>query len=51
MATSIAFGLAFSAVLVLFFVPALLSLLESLQGWLRSMQSQSGASSTSTPPM
>lgn len=51
MATSIAFGLAFSAVLVLFFVPALLSLLESLQGWLRNMPSQSGASSTSTPPM
>ena len=51
MATSIAFGLGFSAVLVLFFVPALLSLLESLKGWLRSMPSQSGASSTSTPPM
>ncbi|MDO9600160.1 MAG: efflux RND transporter permease subunit [Azoarcus sp.] len=34
MATSIAFGLAVSAVLVLFFVPALLSLLESFKGWL-----------------
>ena len=33
MATSIAFGLGFSAVLVLFFVPALLSLLESLRHW------------------
>ena len=33
MATSIAFGLGFSAVLVLFFVPALLSLLESLRNW------------------
>ncbi|PTD95985.1 efflux RND transporter permease subunit [Pseudothauera lacus] len=33
MATSIAFGLAFSAVLVLFFIPALLSLLESFKGW------------------
>jgi multidrug efflux pump subunit AcrB len=36
MATSIAFGLAFSAVLVLFFVPALLSLLESLKRWFGS---------------
>lgn len=35
MATSIAFGLGVSALLVLFFVPALLSLLESLKGWLR----------------
>ena len=33
MATLIAFGLGFSAVLVLFFVPALLSLLESLRHW------------------
>ncbi len=33
MATSIAFGLGFSAVLVLFFIPALLSLLESFKGW------------------
>ncbi len=33
MATSIAFGLGFSAILVLFFVPALLSLLESLHDW------------------
>lgn len=33
MATSIAFGLGFSAVLVLFFIPALLSMLESLKGW------------------
>lgn len=33
MATSIAFGLGVSAVLVLFFVPALLSLLESFKGW------------------
>ena len=33
MATSIAFGLAFSAVLVLFFIPALLSLLESFKAW------------------
>ncbi len=31
MATSIAFGLGFSALLILFFVPALLSLLESLK--------------------
>ncbi|MGL1832176.1 efflux RND transporter permease subunit [Rhodocyclaceae bacterium SMB388] len=35
MATSIAFGLGFSAVLVLFFIPALLSLLEDLKQWLR----------------
>ena len=35
MATSIAFGLGFSAVLVLFFIPALLSLLEDLKHWLR----------------
>lgn len=34
MATSIAFGLGFSAVLILFFIPALLSLLESLKVWL-----------------
>jgi multidrug efflux pump subunit AcrB len=33
MATSIAFGLGFSAILVLFFVPALLSLLESFHDW------------------
>lgn len=33
MATSIAFGLGFSAVLILFFIPALLSLLESLKAW------------------
>ena len=33
MATSIAFGLGFSAILVLFFVPALLSLLESFHAW------------------
>lgn len=33
MATSIAFGLGFSALLVLFFVPALLSLLESFHDW------------------
>lgn len=35
MATSIAFGLGFSALLVLFFVPALLSALESLKQWQR----------------
>ena len=34
MAASIAFGLGFSAVLVLFFVPALLSMLEHLKQWL-----------------
>ena len=34
MATSIAFGLGFSALLVLFFVPALLSLLESMRAWM-----------------
>ena len=34
MATSIAFGLGFSAVLVLFFIPALLSLLEDFKMWL-----------------
>lgn len=34
MAASIAFGLGFSAALVLFFVPALLSLLESFKGWM-----------------
>jgi multidrug efflux pump subunit AcrB len=34
MAASIAFGLGFSAMLVLFFVPALLSLLESFKAWL-----------------
>ncbi len=37
MAASIAFGLGFSAVLVLFFVPALLSLLESFKGWLPAL--------------
>ena len=51
MATSIAFGLGFSALLVLFFVPALLSLLESVQDWLRGVSPQRGASSTSMPPM
>jgi len=35
MATSIAFGLGFSAVLVLFFIPALLSLLEDLKAWFK----------------
>ncbi|HRP77028.1 MAG TPA: efflux RND transporter permease subunit [Rhodocyclaceae bacterium] len=34
MAASIAFGLGFSAVLVLFFIPALLSLLEDAKTWL-----------------
>lgn len=34
MATSIAFGLGFSALLVLFFVPALLSLLETMRAWM-----------------
>lgn len=34
MAASIAFGLGFSAVLVLFFIPALLSLVESFKAWL-----------------
>lgn len=33
MAVSIAFGLGFSAVLVLFFIPALLSVIESIKGW------------------
>jgi multidrug efflux pump subunit AcrB len=37
MATSIAFGLGVSALLVLFFVPALLSLLESFKGWAGSL--------------
>jgi multidrug efflux pump subunit AcrB len=37
MATSIAFGLGVSAVLVLFFVPALLSLLESFKGWVAGL--------------
>jgi multidrug efflux pump subunit AcrB len=44
MATSIAFGLAFSAVLVLLVVPALLSLLESLKRWFGSRSAlRSGA--------
>ncbi len=34
MAASIAFGLGFSAALVLFFIPALLSVVESLKAWL-----------------
>ncbi len=34
MAASIAFGLGFSAALVLFFIPALLSLLEGFKAWL-----------------
>jgi multidrug efflux pump subunit AcrB len=34
MAASIAFGLGFSAVLVLFFIPALLSVVESFKAWL-----------------
>jgi multidrug efflux pump subunit AcrB len=34
MATAIAFGLGFSALLVLFFVPALLSMLEGMHAWL-----------------
>jgi multidrug efflux pump subunit AcrB len=34
MAASIAFGLGFSAMLVLFFIPALLSMVESLKAWL-----------------
>ena len=34
MAASIAFGLGFSAVLVLFFIPALLSIVESFKAWL-----------------
>ena len=33
MAVSIAFGLGFSAVLVLFFIPALLSAMEDVRGW------------------
>ena len=35
MAASIAFGLGFSVLLVLFFVPALLSLLESARSWMK----------------
>lgn len=34
MAASIAFGLGFSAILVLFFIPALLSVVESFKDWL-----------------
>ena len=40
MAASIAFGLAFSAALVLFFIPALLSLMESLNAWLKGGRGQ-----------
>ena len=42
MATSIAFGLGFSALLVLFFVPALLSSLESARHWLKRPATVSG---------
>ena len=44
MATSIAFGLGFSALLVLFFVPALLSLLESARAWMAMRRSVATAS-------
>ncbi|MDX9716641.1 MAG: efflux RND transporter permease subunit [Thauera sp.] len=44
MATSIAFGLGFSALLVLFFVPALLSLLESAHAWMAMRRSAATAS-------
>jgi multidrug efflux pump subunit AcrB len=48
MATSIAFGLGFSALLVLFFVPALLSLLESARAWM-AMRRSVATASTSGP--
>jgi multidrug efflux pump subunit AcrB len=40
MAASIAFGLGFSAALVLFFIPALLSLLESFKLWIMAGRAQ-----------
>lgn len=43
MAASIAFGLGFSVLLVLFFVPALLSMLESLRAWTAGAPRQSAA--------
>ena len=43
MAASIAFGLGFSVLLVLFFVPALLSLLESLRAWTAGAPRESAA--------
>lgn len=43
MAASIAFGLGFSVLLVLFFVPALLSLLESLRAWTAGTPRESAA--------
>ncbi len=43
MAASIAFGLGFSVLLVLFFVPALLSLLESLRAWIAGVPRQAAA--------
>lgn len=43
MAASIAFGLGFSAVLVLFFIPALLSLVESFKAWLAGERAQRAA--------
>ena len=46
MATSIAFGLGFSAVLILFFVPSLLSLLESLKRFLARLFSRAPAPAT-----
>ena len=43
MAASIAFGLGFSVVLVLFFVPALLSMLESLRAWMAGAPREAAA--------
>ena len=43
MATSIAFGLGFSALMVLFFVPALLSMLEGMRAWLAGVPRQAAA--------
>lgn len=48
MATSIAFGLGFSALLVLFFVPALLSLLESARAWMGLRKPVGAASASGT---
>ncbi|MFN3986166.1 MAG: efflux RND transporter permease subunit [Rhodocyclaceae bacterium] len=43
MATSIAFGLGFSAILVLFFIPALLSVVEDAKQWLKRVAGRSAA--------
>ena len=50
MATSIAFGLGFSALLVLFFVPALLSLLERFHDWRQGRSDKGGSSPTPGSP-